>query len=211
MNLHGIAAGPCSVAMCPSSTRGFVTFHSVEDKTAAEPRLSIGSFRSRLRGICAEAPRKGPVRPGTEVHRVQAPKDSAVLDDLGAPWIPGYRPARDYQGAVFEAIDRYLAGHPAVLDAPVAERPALPSAGDVFVTPPLAAANGPIPESLRQLVRKYDPVERDQACAEGPQLQGCLRSRHARPCWVKLPRRFSVRVRPARCRSNALYCAPNST
>jgi len=87
---------------------------------------------------------------------------SAVLDELGAPWIPGYRPARNYQSAIFDAIDRYLAGHPDVLDAPVAERPAQPASGEVFVPPPLpAASDGPIPEPLRRLVRKYDPVERD--------------------------------------------------
>ncbi|MDQ2842663.1 MAG: DUF3883 domain-containing protein [Acidobacteriota bacterium] len=87
---------------------------------------------------------------------------SAVLDELGAPWIPGYKPARNYQNAIFDAIDRYLAAHTGVLDAPVAKRPALPSSGDVFVAPPLAADNdGPIPETLRRLVRKYDPVERD--------------------------------------------------
>lgn len=87
---------------------------------------------------------------------------SAVLDELGAPWIPGYRPARNYQNAIFDAIDRYLIGHPDVLDAYIAERAALPSSGEVFVPPPLAATDdGPIPETLRRLVRKYDPVERD--------------------------------------------------
>ena len=36
---------------------------------------------------------------------------SAVLEELGAPWIPGYKPARNYQNAIFDAIDRYLAEH----------------------------------------------------------------------------------------------------
>ena len=37
---------------------------------------------------------------------------SAVLDELGMPWIPGYKPKRNYQNAIFGAIDRYLTTHP---------------------------------------------------------------------------------------------------
>ena len=40
---------------------------------------------------------------------------SAVLDELGMPWIPGYRPKFNYQNAIFDAIDRYLTRHPAIL------------------------------------------------------------------------------------------------
>src|SRR5450432_3170897 len=36
---------------------------------------------------------------------------SAVLDELGLPWIPGYIPKPNYQGAIFDAIDRYLSEH----------------------------------------------------------------------------------------------------
>jgi hypothetical protein len=36
---------------------------------------------------------------------------SAVLDKLGIPWIPGHIPKRNYQNAIFDAIDRYLTGH----------------------------------------------------------------------------------------------------
>src|SRR5271165_5172839 len=42
---------------------------------------------------------------------------SAVLDELGMPWIPGYKPKRNYQNAIFDAIDRYLTAHPDILDA----------------------------------------------------------------------------------------------
>src|SRR5579872_5821165 len=87
---------------------------------------------------------------------------SAVLDELGMPWIPGYKPKRNYQNAIFDAIDRYLAGHAAILEAlpTLPSRP--PSPTEVFVaTPTLTARNEPIPERLRRLVRKYDPIERD--------------------------------------------------
>ena len=35
---------------------------------------------------------------------------SAVLEELGLPWIPGYKPKRNYQAAIFDAIDRYPVG-----------------------------------------------------------------------------------------------------
>jgi hypothetical protein len=87
---------------------------------------------------------------------------SAVLDKLGSPWIPGYKPAKNYQGALFDAIDRYLETHPAALDTPIVEPISLPIPDDVFVPAPNAAADDvQIPRSLQRLVRKYDPVERD--------------------------------------------------
>lgn len=87
---------------------------------------------------------------------------SAVLDELGMPWIPGYKPKRNYQNAIFDAIDRYLTARPAVLDALPATTPAIVGPASVFVQPPvLMAADGTLPERLRRLVRKFDPVERD--------------------------------------------------
>jgi hypothetical protein len=87
---------------------------------------------------------------------------SAVLDELGMPWIPGYKPKRNYQNAIFNAIDRYLMHNPAILDlVPVAKLvPVLPET--LFVPPPVLAQRSElIPEGLRHLVRKFDPVERD--------------------------------------------------
>jgi hypothetical protein len=87
---------------------------------------------------------------------------SAVLDELGMPWIPGYKPKRNYQNAIFDAIERYLTKHPAILHPASVPTPAPPQPSEIFVaTPTLAAANEPIPERLRRLVQKFDPVERD--------------------------------------------------
>ncbi len=86
---------------------------------------------------------------------------SAVLDELGMPWIPGYKPKRNYQNAIFGAIERHLAKHPAILEF-VPPLPSAPLAADIFVAPPVSsAANQPVPEPLRRLVRTFDPVERD--------------------------------------------------
>jgi hypothetical protein len=86
---------------------------------------------------------------------------SAVLDELGMPWIPGYMPKRNYQNAIFGAIDRYLTRRPAILervpDSPIAAAPST-----VFVDAPVPTAfDSTIPNGLRHLVRKFDPVERD--------------------------------------------------
>jgi hypothetical protein len=87
---------------------------------------------------------------------------SAALEELGLPWISGYKPKRNYQNAIFGAIDRYLTQHPDILES-VRISPIVPTPPSVaFVDPPiLAATNDPIPNALQRLVRKFDPVERD--------------------------------------------------
>jgi hypothetical protein len=87
---------------------------------------------------------------------------SAVLDELGLPWIKGYIPKRNYQGAIFDAIDRYLTGSPAILErTSAAPLPPAPASG-IFVRPPLVDLNpDPAPKRLRELIRKFDPIERD--------------------------------------------------
>src|SRR5438034_4328834 len=57
---------------------------------------------------------------------------SAVLDELGMPWIPGYKPKRNYQNAIFDAIDRYLTHHPAILDLVPAAPEAIPLIAEIF-------------------------------------------------------------------------------
>src|ERR1700675_3325227 len=57
---------------------------------------------------------------------------SAVLDELGMPWIPGYKPKRNYQNAIFDAIDRYLTKHPAILDPAQILAPPPPLPAEIF-------------------------------------------------------------------------------
>jgi|ERR1700723_2050240 len=87
---------------------------------------------------------------------------SAVMDELGMPWIPGYKPKRNYQNAIFDAIDRYLTQNPAVLEPAASPPHPPPLPVEVFVPPPtLRVFAVPVPERLRRLVQKFDPVERD--------------------------------------------------
>lgn len=88
---------------------------------------------------------------------------SAVLDELGMPWIPGYIPKRNYQNAIFGAIDRYLSSHPAVLErVPASATDAAPPPSSVFVDAPVPTADeAHVHDGLRRLLRKFDPVQRD--------------------------------------------------
>lgn len=88
---------------------------------------------------------------------------SAVMNELGLPWIPGYRPKVNYQNAIFDAIDRFLTVHPAVFEIASLPPTIVSAEQAVFVeAPPPIAVNDRIPERLRRLVRKFDPAERDR-------------------------------------------------
>jgi hypothetical protein len=87
---------------------------------------------------------------------------SAVLDELGLPWIPGYIPKRNYQNAIFDAIDRFLTRHPEMLVlCPIAKSEPSSSSALFVDAPSPATPRKSIPEKLERLVRKFDPVERD--------------------------------------------------
>lgn len=88
---------------------------------------------------------------------------SAVLDELGLPWIPGYVPKANYQNAIFDAIERYLTSNSSVLELPPPQVLIAAPQERVFVAPPPSKEiDRPIPPRLRRLVRKFDPAERDR-------------------------------------------------
>lgn len=88
---------------------------------------------------------------------------SAVLAELGLPTIKGYKPKANYQNAIFDAIDRYLSAHRAVLAPSPPLIAAVAEAQAIWEEPPPAPdfTRPPRPERLARLVRKFDPVERD--------------------------------------------------
>lgn len=87
---------------------------------------------------------------------------SAVLEEMGLPWIMGYKPKRNFQASIFSAIDRYLSANE---DVGYHQLPptVLAIADDVetFVTAPKLERQSNRPWQLERLVRKFDPVERD--------------------------------------------------
>src|SRR5215831_17792538 len=86
---------------------------------------------------------------------------SAVLDELGLPWIAGYIPKPNYQNAIFDAIDRYLSHYPNALNLP--SKPTSQDREEIFVqAPALRTKDRPFPRKLQRLIKKFDPVERDR-------------------------------------------------
>ena len=85
---------------------------------------------------------------------------SAVLQELGLPWIWGYKPAPNYQEALFAATDRYLTNNRYMVEQPITPLITEPASDDVFTQMPFGASR-PRRPALERLVRKFDPVERD--------------------------------------------------
>ena len=70
-------------------------------------------------------------------------------------------PRRNYQAAIFGAIDRFLSRHPHFLTLATAPPVAESDDEPPFIDPPALAIEHPRPWQLERLVRKFDPVERD--------------------------------------------------
>ncbi|MFW8634485.1 DUF3883 domain-containing protein [Cribrihabitans pelagius] len=92
---------------------------------------------------------------------------SAVLKALGEDWIPGYKPAFNFQMSLADAVARWLALNPAWL----ARSPGLGRAGglretaQIWIGPPPALSNQPPPQELEQMqhvARKFDVAGRDE-------------------------------------------------
>ena len=87
---------------------------------------------------------------------------SAVLEEMGLPWIVGYKPKRNYQASIFSAIDRYLTSNEEIVYGQLPPK-VLPLSDDagVFVNAPGLQSPSDRPWQLERLVRKFDPAERD--------------------------------------------------
>jgi hypothetical protein len=95
---------------------------------------------------------------------------SAVLLKLGLPWIRGYKPMHNYQGALLGGIERFLQGRPNFLEARYEAAGApltnaqLAEAPSLFIEAPpiLERVTVSKPPQLRRLIRKFDPAARDE-------------------------------------------------
>jgi hypothetical protein len=94
---------------------------------------------------------------------------SAVLKGIGQDWIPGYKPAFNFQTSLIDAVIRWLDLHPDWLaSARRSSVDAVPSAlrdtAALWVGPPPTHSNAPPPNELDQMIaiaRKYDVAGRD--------------------------------------------------
>jgi hypothetical protein len=87
---------------------------------------------------------------------------SAVLEEMGLPWIVGYKPKRNYQASIFGAINRYLSSNEDVVYQQLPPKVlAVADDASTFVEVPKLQPPADRPWQLERLVRKFDPVERD--------------------------------------------------
>lgn len=89
---------------------------------------------------------------------------SAVLERLGVPFIRGYKPLAHFQNSLLDAVERYLTskGQPVLQFAEtVPELVAEATSLWIGPAPEVTSQEHSEPERLRQLVRKFDPAERD--------------------------------------------------
>jgi hypothetical protein len=91
---------------------------------------------------------------------------SAVLKGLGEAWIPGYKPAFNFQASLVDAVVRWLDRHPDWLArVEIGSSPsALREEAILWIGPPPTQSNAPPPDELEQMIaiaRKYDVAERD--------------------------------------------------
>lgn len=90
---------------------------------------------------------------------------SAVLQQLGLPWISGYKPMANFQRALLDAVERLLpARNDILLSSEISARTELAETGELYYEPPPQLTPTTIlpNEALERLVRKFDPAERDE-------------------------------------------------
>ena len=106
----------------------------------------------------------------THVHRSKGSIEfkhqniSAVLAQLGLPRIHGYLPAWNFQGAIADAIGRYLDGDPNPIPIAVEQLTGFADSQLLFVgAPPVAPpVNSKAKKAFERVARKFDPALRDQ-------------------------------------------------
>jgi hypothetical protein len=89
---------------------------------------------------------------------------SAVLREVGLPWIGGYKPMANYQGKLIDAVGESLDARNAMADlARPREVVALAEEAVLYLEPPpiRTAPTERLPGALRRMVRKFDPAARD--------------------------------------------------
>jgi hypothetical protein len=92
---------------------------------------------------------------------------SAVLKGLGEDWIPGYKPAFNFQITLIDAVRRWLELNPAWLERSPDLRPVagMREPATLWIGSPPTHSNQPPPQELEQMLhiaRKFDVAGRDE-------------------------------------------------
>ena len=91
---------------------------------------------------------------------------SAILKDLGEPWIDGYKPAVNFQMTLVDAVHRWISAHPAWLVRALALAPVrqMSEPQPLWIGPPPTLRNTPPPGDLEKMLviaRMFDVAGRD--------------------------------------------------
>lgn len=142
------------------------------DWTADEVAVLVGSYFLMLaeeragrdynkseyrRGVIAAIGRQ----PGSIERKLQ--NVSAVLDEIGGPWIQGYKPLPHYQDALVAVVEQHLLRHPEIFMVGEGSPRRVRDEDDILVAPPAFLNSDPEerPAAIRRLVGKFDPAARD--------------------------------------------------
>jgi len=93
---------------------------------------------------------------------------SAVLKGLGEDWIPGYKPAFNFQMTLVDAVVRWFTQNPTWLTRQPGPHDAASGMSEpvqLWVGPPPTQSNQPPPQELEQILhiaRTFDVAERDE-------------------------------------------------
>ena len=93
---------------------------------------------------------------------------SAVLKALGEVWIPGYKPAYNFQDSLIDAVARWLANNPNWVKRPAVRPDVQKRFSDpeqLWVGPPPTQSNAPPPkesDKMYGIARKFDVAGRDE-------------------------------------------------
>lgn len=86
---------------------------------------------------------------------------SAILVELGLPWLLGYKPRFNYQEALVAEVEGHLSGVAGLDAAPTAPPQVADDVSTTFVLPP-SPRDAPRNAVMERLVRKFDPAGRDE-------------------------------------------------
>jgi hypothetical protein len=127
-------------------------FAMLDDELGGRP-YSKTEHRNNLRGTVR--------RPPGSIERKHQ-NISAVLQELGFPWIEGYKPLPNFQDALVDAVEARLDPEVERLNYTPPPSPAEIDTENIFVAPPPASS---IPQGrlIARVARKFDAAARDAA------------------------------------------------
>lgn len=88
---------------------------------------------------------------------------SAVLELLGLEWMTGYRPAENFQSSLIVAVENFLNLNRRFVSTELAPVQGMSEPARLFLEAPplLLPSTKKLPDFVKKLVQKFDPVERD--------------------------------------------------